>query len=904
MKNNNNTRINDVLQEKEGNYLYPFFWLHGSGRDALETYVEKIRQTGCRAFCVESRPHPDFLGKGWWKDMDVILDKAECLGMQVWILDDAHFPTGYANGRVKSAPDDLKQWYLKHQELDFTGPVDSGWVAVSPERENACGLISPEEKLEAVVLVKRASEDDFSTESIVADLTDKVEGGWLKLNLPEGRFRLYLISRCKNTVGPFQDYMDMTNPESVKLLIEETYEKHYQHYADRFGSVITGFFSDEPGIYNSDDGSGYSFRYQIGSDMRIPWNQYIAEAFSQKLFSELDGESCKERNEKNRMRRLLPALWFPMGEETEKFRSAYMETLTELYQKNFTGQLSSWCHAHGVEYVGHVIEDNNAHARLGSGCGHYFRAVTGQDMSGIDVVLQQILPQKDYLQYGLSSRGTQDGSFNFYGLAKLGASKAHLDISTKGRAMCEIYGAYGWGEGITLMKWLTDHMLVRGINVFVPHAFSEKKFPDPDCPPHFYAWGFNPQYKFMKILFTYINRMCHLLNGGRSMVSVGIVYHAEMEWLGRSMYFHSIGKKLAQKQIDYDVVPIDALETAEVKDRVIHAGNLKLSCLIIPAADRYPEKLKCCLSQYRRAGIKLYQVTGILPMDSRTGNLWSFLPQIDGEILNDCIQISLECVAERLCQDMGISRFFPGKGWDWVRYYQYEMEDGTQAYMLFNESMQSMAEGIWKLPDVDKLYQFDVMENKLYQMNNIPDTREKKICLLPGETVLYLAGINDFFSESIPVWEETGKEMVWREYIGTIEISTADYREMNKFYKVDNLELRKEGNHFRLPDDKNHNFAGIIRYEMEIESDDKIIALDLGEVREGAEVWINGKNAGTRIGYPYYFDVSSLSVCGRNRIQIDVTTTLAFAQCDGFSRSMILYQGELCGPIKYMTLKW
>ncbi len=63
--------------------------------------------------------------------MDVILDKAEWLGMQVWILDDAHFPTGYANGRVKSAPDDLKQWYLKHQELDFTGPVDSGWVAVS-----------------------------------------------------------------------------------------------------------------------------------------------------------------------------------------------------------------------------------------------------------------------------------------------------------------------------------------------------------------------------------------------------------------------------------------------------------------------------------------------------------------------------------------------------------------------------------------------------------------------------------------------------------------------------------------------------------------------------------------------------------------------------------------------------
>ncbi len=106
-----------------------------------------------------------------------------------------------------------------------------------------------------------------------------------------------------------------------------------------------------------------------------------------------------------------------------------------------------------------------------------------------------------------------------------------------------------------------------------------------------------------------------------------------------------------------------------------------------------------------------------------------------------------------------------------------------------------------------------------------------------------------------------------------------------------------------MPDDKNHNFAGIIRYEMEIESDDKIIALDLGEVREGAEVWINGKNAGTRIGYPYYFDVSSLSVCGCNRIQIDVTTTLAFAQCDGFSEEYDPLSGRVMRTDKIYDAK-
>ena len=38
--------------------------------------------------------------------------------------------------------------------------------------------------------------------------------------------------------------------------------------------------------------------------------------------------------------------------------------------------------------------------------------------------------------------------------------------------MCEIFGVYGWREGLKLEKYLADHFLVRGINRFVPHAFN------------------------------------------------------------------------------------------------------------------------------------------------------------------------------------------------------------------------------------------------------------------------------------------------------------------------------------------------------------------------------------------------------------------------------------------------
>ena len=44
-----------------------------------------------------------------------------------------------------------------------------------------------------------------------------------------------------------------------------------------------------------------------------------------------------------------------------------------------------------------------------------------------------------------------------------------------------------------MMKWISDFLLVRGINHFVPHAFSPD-YPDPDCPPHFGAEGHDPQF--------------------------------------------------------------------------------------------------------------------------------------------------------------------------------------------------------------------------------------------------------------------------------------------------------------------------------------------------------------------------------------------------------------------------
>ena len=69
-----------------------------------------------------------------------------------------------------------------------------------------------------------------------------------------------------------------------------------------------------------------------------------------------------------------------------------MDAVTRLVRQNFSRQIGGWCRAHGVRYIGHVIEDGNAHARTGSSLGHYFRGLDGQDMAGIDDIGGQAAP--------------------------------------------------------------------------------------------------------------------------------------------------------------------------------------------------------------------------------------------------------------------------------------------------------------------------------------------------------------------------------------------------------------------------------------------------------------------------------------------------------------------------------
>ena len=469
-------KLYDILNGKEDNYLLPFYWQRGDHTDTIPQEMQMIYDSGCRAVCVESRPHPDFVGEGWWRDMDIILAEAKKRDMKVWLLDDDKFPTGHATGLIAKKYPHLRQWNLIEHHVDVVGPMKDASVIFKKE--------NPDNVFLGAYAYKRYADRDETCEFEGICLNDFIdrENGFIEWDVPEGVWRIFCYYKARVGMHPMAGgYIDMINPESVRVLIEAVYEPHFEHYKEYFGNTFVGFFSDEPcfgnQLYKTSKRLGSSFQYTVGKDgLALPWNETVLQIMTEKLgYSPIP---------------YLNHLWYEddaNGDKQSYIRYVYMDTITNLYSECFTKQLADWAHDHGVMYIGHVIEDMNS--RLFVGAGHYFRAIKWQDMSGIDIVLNQVMPgMSKYTHSASVGYGRVTGNFYHYTLAKLGASLAHLNPDMKGRAMCEVFGAFGYGEDSNLLKFLIDFLLVRGINHFVPHAFSSR-YPDTDCPPHFGVKG-------------------------------------------------------------------------------------------------------------------------------------------------------------------------------------------------------------------------------------------------------------------------------------------------------------------------------------------------------------------------------------------------------------------------------
>ena len=97
----------------------------------------------------------------------------------------------------------------------------------------------------------------------------------------------------------------------------------------------------------------------------------------------------------------------------------------------------------------------------------------------------------------------------------------------------------------------------------------------------------------------------------------------------------------------------------------------------------------------------------------------------------------------------------------------------------------------------------------------------------------------------------------------------------------------------RLPD-----FSGEVRYRTTFEATDGFTVLDLGEVGEVAEVWLNGVSLGVRINAPYKFSLLPALRKGENELEIKVIGNLAHRRHhDNYTRYVQIPPTGIVGEI-------
>ncbi len=273
-------------------------------------------------------------------------------------------------------------------------------------------------------------------------LTRMPDGKYLVYGFTGGTIRGIHFSEDDGEAGAPKS-ADILNPQAVETFIHLTHNRYYEELKEYFGTTIFGFFTDEPCALGRN-----------ATDYRewVPGMEEEIVAAGGDLIE-------------------LGAL-FEGGEN--KTTSIYRKLVKYHLRETFYKPLSDWCHEHGISLMGHPAESDDIEEEL------YFH-VPGQDL-----ILRRVVPKTG----GLTGKDSVQ--------AKLAADIARL-LGCR-RNMNECFGVcsrdnipwYFTGED---MKWYIDWLGIRGVNMFVPHAFyysvagKRKDERPPDVGPNNIWWA-------------------------------------------------------------------------------------------------------------------------------------------------------------------------------------------------------------------------------------------------------------------------------------------------------------------------------------------------------------------------------------------------------------------------------
>lgn len=610
------------------------------------------------------------------------------------------------------------------------------------------------------------------------------EGGW-----PSG-------SACGKVVKDHPEYTsggsypDLLNRKATDYFIETTHKK-YASVTQNFNAV----FTDEPKSPSN------------------PFNKELADKYE-----ELYGESILP------YRSLVENKEEPTEDNVHILRRWY-DLCSRMFCENYLLPCKKWANENGFAFTGHLDKDHSPDGCMnGGGNFNLMRALRCFDIPGIDVIWRQLYPENKVKSK--DDMNAYNGFFPRY------ASSAAAHNGTK-LVMSEIFGVAGPGLNYDMMRYTVGYQAVRGVNIFNPFNFPLGRKGQLLAQELPIFTENQPYYRYLGQFNRYVERLSYVSSLGERVCDTAL-YYPVSDFQGKlntekiANEFDSVGRKLEDMTVDFDIVDDDVIQTAKITDNsCMHIGRAKYKHILIPKNAYIPEATQKALNVFAEQG-------GKVSCD-----------------ISDC-KPAIQ---------------FDGNG---LRAMHRKAEN-AEIFVLFNESEENGNYSVY-LPSSNG-YLLDLMSGNLQRLQT--NNGVLKFSLAVGETAVVLLTDEIYDSESTSEFK-----------------TRFDIADNFTFRKETELICTENGFENIVHSDKavpvklgdwssliGSAYSGSCAYETTFTLPDEMIGkigkISLGDVRFAATVYLNERCLGTALMPPYNLNIPEDLLVKENKLKIVVTNTSA-----------------------------
>ena len=307
---------------------------------------------------------------------------------------------------------------------------------------------------------------------------------------------------------------DLLSQDSVDTFIRLTHEKYYEVVGEYFGNTIIGFFTDEPSMLGRGERKGC-----------FPWTWDFELEFTAAggVLEDLEGLFTGADNPSTVLYRQLIA---------QKELHIYYESLYR------------FCEEHGIALMGHPHSGDDIESE------RYFH------IPGQDIVLRWIAPEKDPLDGGESAQGKCSSD-----AARISGSRRNSNECFGACCRDNIPWYFTGGD----MKWYMDYLGIRGVNLFIPHAFyysvagQRKEERPPDVGPNNIWW------EHYEVISTYMKRLSYLMTDSVNEAKVCVMC------ANRNLRIEQV-RPFFENQVEFNYLPY-----ADFREEMVADGKLTVN---------------------------------------------------------------------------------------------------------------------------------------------------------------------------------------------------------------------------------------------------------------------------------------------------------------------------------------